>query len=364
MSKIRFVANDKSEQQFTAALRRNVNNYFKENNISNKANLEMKVKTAIMLALYIVPFVAVLSFHFNPFVALLLVVIMGIGLAGVGMSVMHDAAHGSYSSKEWVNRLFASTMYILGSDVYNWKIQHNVLHHTYTNIDGLDHDIESKGPIRLSDNSPLKWIHKHQYIHAFFFYGLMTLTKLLNDFVLQIRYHKAGLTKKSKISPFWAYTRMILIKVTYALVVIMLPIWIGNYSIGQVILGFVIMHWVAGFILSTVFQLAHVVEGATQPMPDKDGIIANDWTVHELMTTANFARNNRLLNWYIGGLNFQIEHHLFPYICHVHYPKISPIVEQTAIEFGYPYNKKPTLADALVSHVRRLKELGRPSVTH
>ncbi|HXP51255.1 MAG TPA: fatty acid desaturase, partial [Bacteroidia bacterium] len=126
----------------------------------------------------------------------------------------------------------------------------------------------------------------------------------------------------------------------------------------QVLLGFFIMHWVAGCILSTVFQMAHVVEGAEQPMPDKTGIIHQDWAIHELHTTSDFARGNKFLNWYVGGLNFQIEHHLFPQISHVHYKNIAPIVEQTAKEFGLNYNLKPTFRSALASHIRRLKELG------
>ncbi len=119
------------------------------------------------------------------------------------------------------------------------------------------------------------------------------------------------------------------------------------------------MHWVGGLIMSTIFQMAHVVEGALKPLPNSDGIIETDWAVHELRATSDFARNNHLLNWYAGGLNFQIEHHLFPNICHVHYRSIAPIVENTAKQFGLMYNLKPSFTAALVSHVRRLKELGK-----
>ena len=119
------------------------------------------------------------------------------------------------------------------------------------------------------------------------------------------------------------------------------------------------MHWVGGLIMSTIFQMAHVVEGAVQPLPNAEGIIETDWAVHELRATSDFARNNLFLNWYAGGLNFQIEHHLFPNICHVHYRNIAPIVENTARQFGLIYNLKPTFAAALISHVKRLKELGK-----
>ena len=86
--------------------------------------------------------------------------------------------------------------------------------------------------------------------------------------------------------------------------------------------------------MSTVFQMAHVVEGAAQPLPDEDSVVHTEWAVHQLRSTSDFGRNNVFLNWYVGGLNFQIEHHLFPNISHVHYRNIAPIVEETARELG------------------------------
>jgi linoleoyl-CoA desaturase len=137
-----------------------------------------------------------------------------------------------------------------------------------------------------------------------------------------------------------------------------LPILFTPYTWWQVLIGFFILHFTSGIIMSTVFQMAHVVNGVEQPLPNKNNIITNEWAVHQLRTTANFAKDNKLLNWYVGGLNFQIEHHLFPNICHIHYPKIAPIVEKTALDFGIAYNTKSTFLNALKSHIKRLKELG------
>ena len=322
----------------------------------------MIFQSLAMQSIYIVPFVILLTVSMNVWVALPLVVLIGIGAAGIGMCVMHDAIHGSYSSKEWVNKLFGSSIYLLGSNKLNWKIQHNVLHHTYTNIEGYDQDIESKGPIRLSVHAPLKKIHRHQHIHAFFFYGLLTLSKLVKDFSQLVEYNKAGLTKKHHIHPILEYSKMVSVKISYLLVCIGLPIWLTPFAWWQVLLGFFIMHWTTGCILSTIFQTAHVVEGTDQPLPNEQGIIHSDWAAHELATTSDFARGNAFLNWYVGGLNFQIEHHLFSNICHVHYQKIAPIVEKTAKDFGLFYNLKPTFLGALASHVRILKVLGRGEV--
>jgi linoleoyl-CoA desaturase len=359
MKTIKFVGDNASQKEFVVALRNNVNAYFKDKAISTKGNMTLVLQTIVMLSCYIVPFVFLLTIPINAWIGLLLMIVMGIGAAGIGMCVMHDAVHGSYSAKDWVNKLMGSTMYLLGSNVFNWKVQHNILHHAYTNIDGYDEDIGARGPIRLSEYAPLKKIHRYQYIHAFLFYGLMTISKLTKDFTQLVKYNKEGITQKHHINPVFEYTKMVTVKLVYLFVFIGLPIIITDFSWWQVLLGFFIMHWTTGCILSTIFQMAHVVEGTEQLKPDKDGVIHCEWAVHELRTTSDFARRNLFLNWYVGGLNFQIEHHLFPNISHVHYRKISPIVERTAKEFGINYNLKDSFIKAFGSHVRRLEELGR-----
>ncbi len=358
MKTIKFVETSEVEHQFAIALRKNVNAYFKEKKISTKGNLTLALQTIVMLSLYIIPFIIILVIPMNGWIALLLTIIMGIGVAGTGMCVMHDSIHGSFSNKKWLNKLFGGTLYLLGGNVFNWKMQHNIFHHAYTNINGLDEDIDSRGPLRLSQNAPLHKIHHYQYIHAFFFYGLLTISKMFKDFTQLAEYNKAGVTQKYNVKPVMEYWRMVIVKIIYLFVSIGLPIIITDFKWWQVAIGFFMMHWVAGCILSTVFQMAHVVQGTEQPMPDANGVIHHDWAVHQLRTTSDFARNNLFLNWYVGGLNFQIEHHLFPQISHVHYIKISPIVERTAHEFGLTYNLKPSFGSALVSHIKRLKELG------
>ncbi len=360
MKAIRFVCNDPKQKQFAAAVRKNVNDYFKSRNLSTKGNTALVVQTIGLLAIYIIPFTLILTTPMNVWMALLMAVVMGVGVAGVGMCVMHDAVHGSYSRRPWLNKLMAGSMYLLGGDVFNWKIQHNILHHAYTNIEGYDQDIASKGPIRLSEHARLRKIHKYQFIHAFFFYGLMTISKLVKDFSQLVQFTKAGLTKQHHVNPVLEYLKMVVIKLTYIFVFIGVPVLVTSFTLWQVLIGFFIMHFTAGCILATVFQMAHVVEGTMQSLPGADGVIESEWMVHELHTTSDFARNNLFLNWYVGGLNFQIEHHLFPNICHIHYRRIAPIVERTAHEFGFSYNLKPTFRNALSSHIKRLKELGDP----
>lgn len=356
MNTIRFTAKNKQEQEFAKALRRNVNNYFKENNISTKANASMVIKTILLIASYLVPFILILILPMNGWLALLCAIIMGIGVAGVGMGVMHDAAHGAYSRRHWVNELLAGTLYLLGSNVLNWKLQHNVLHHTYTNISGYDEDISAKGPIRLAEKSQLNRGHRFQFVYAFFFYGLMTIAMLVNDFTRLYKYEDMGLMNTHGKGLKKEFRRMLVRKIIYLAIIIGLPLWLTTFSVWQILLGFFVMHWVASIILSFVFQMAHVVEGAEQP--EAHDKIETEWHVHQINTTSDFAHKNKLLTWYVGGLNYQIEHHLFPGICHIHYKNIAPIVEQTAKEYGIFYNLKPTFRAAFHSHIKRLRELG------
>lgn len=356
MHTIKFTGKDIHEKEFAAALRKNVNAYFKSRNLSTKANVSMVMKSIVLISVYLVPFVLILTVSMSALMALLLTVIMGIGIAGVGMGVMHDATHGAYSKTPWVNKLFAGTIYLLGSNSLNWKIQHNVLHHTYTNISGLDEDIDNKGPIRLAEKMPYKKIYKFQYLYAVFFYGLMTLAMLVNDFIRLRKYSKMGLlgAQNKELGP--EFSKMVLRKILYLLAIFGLPLWLTTFSFWQILLGFFVMHWVASIILSLVFQLAHVVEGTDQEGTEHD--ITSDWHVHQLKTTSDFAKDNWLLSWYVGGLNFQVEHHLFPTICHVHYKNLAPIVAETARQYNIPYHAQPSFLAALSSHFKKLRELG------
>jgi linoleoyl-CoA desaturase len=359
MKIIQFKSDNSNHQAFTEELNSRVNLYFKERRISPKGNTRLYFKALIMVGIYLGAFGIILSISLPIWWALVLAIIMGIGEAGIGMSVMHDGAHGSFSDLPWVNKLATSTIVILGSNAVNWKIQHNFLHHRFTNIYGYDQDIQTKAVIRLCDHAPLKGYHRYQYIYTFFFYGLMTLSKLVGDFPQLRQFTQEGLTTDQHINSKTELIKLIFIKTTYLVTFIGLPIWLTDYSWWQVLLGFFIMHFTAGMIMSTIFQMAHVVEGAEQPLLDDNGIIHTEWTVHQLRTTSDFAQDNAFLNWYAGGLNFQIEHHLFQHISHVHFQKIAPIVRDLAEKYNIPYNVKPSFYKALHSHVLRLKELGR-----
>lgn len=345
---------------FSKTLTKRVKAYFEERKISMHANAKMVFKTIFMVLLYLVPF-TLLFFIPSAWLTLLCWVIMGFGMAGIGLSIMHDANHGAYSTNSRVNYFLGAIINMIGGNPANWRIQHNVLHHTYTNIDGYDEDITPPVKLlRFSPYSPWRKIHKFQYIYAWAFYSLMTVMWFSSkDFQQAIRYKKKGLSNTQGIN-FNKHLRDIIFgKVFYISVFVAVPmIFAPAYWYIQLI-GFVVMQLLAGLILASVFQPAHVVPTSSYDKPDDSGNVAADWKAHQLYNTANFATNSKLFSWYVGGLNFQVEHHLFPNICHIHYKDISKIVEKTAKEFNLPYSNNRTFASALGEHVKMLKMLGR-----
>lgn len=356
--KIKFVNKDKTE--FYSVLKERVDNYFIENNISQHANFTMVFKTIVMLSLYFVPYFLIMTQGYSLMGMWACSLVMGLGLAGIGMSVMHDANHDAYSGSPFVNKLLSLSLSIVGGDNKNWKTQHNVLHHTYTNIHKHDRDIDDKVIMRFSPEGKYKKIQKFQVVYVFLFYSIMSLYwTTAKDFVQYIQFIKEGHNKESKLDQLKTLFTILIWKAVYWGYIIVLPIVLLNLSFGQVMLGFVSLHLVAGLILSVIFQLAHVVEDASFPVPDKNGNIDNEWAIHQLNTTADFARDNKFITFYVGGLNFQAIHHLFPRICHVHYPKIAPIVEKTAKEFGVKYLCNESFWSAFMSHMRVISKLGR-----
>lgn len=353
-----------TSRDFVATLNSRVNDYFKTHNISRHANTEMVVKTIFMFGLYVIPYLLIVTSTLTSGLWLVvLMIIMGFGLAGIGLSVMHDANHGAYSKKAWINTAIGYSINFVGATAFNWKMQHNVLHHTYTNIHEEDEDISPRGVLRLNPHSKWNFIHRYQFIYAWFLYGLMTLVWMVTkDFIRLARYQRNGLVKKHKANLIREWAILIGTKLFYAGYIIIIPLTVTSLVWWQVLLGFLIMHYLAGFLLAIIFQPAHVIEGTQFPLPDNNNSLDHNWAVHQLLTTTNFANKCRWFSWYVGGLNFQIEHHLFPHICHVHYHKISNIVKNTTQEFGLPYQSADTFIGALAGHMRQLKMLGRKPV--
>jgi linoleoyl-CoA desaturase len=349
------------DPEFIKELRKRVRGYFQENDVKMQGDWRMYIKSAFMLLLYFTPFVLMLTGVATGYgMVMLMFVIMGIGISGIGLGIMHDANHGAYSTKKWVNRMMGNTLNLVGGYAPTWRFQHNVLHHTYTNIEGMDEDIDPGGVMRFSPHAERKYMHRFQWFYAWFFYGLMTFFWVtFKDFAQINRYAKKGILNaegKSKKSMMW---ETVIWKAFYYTYFFTLLILLTDIPIWYLLVGFFVMHFVAGLILGMIFQPAHVMTETHFPLPDEQNTLENAFAVHQMLTTANFARNNRVLSWFVGGLNYQVEHHLFPYVCHIHYRKIAPIVKATAEEYGLPYYEQKTFVGALWNHTKMLYRLGR-----
>lgn len=351
-----------SNRQFYTEAKKRVDSYFKDNQISKNGNWNMYTKTVVMFAAYFLPYF-LLVFHVfdSGWAWLLLSALMGLSMAGIGLCIMHDANHGSYSKNLKLNQFLAYfSMMIVGGHAVNWRIQHNVIHHTYTNVHEHDEDIAPLGFLRFEPHAERKWIHKLQFLYAWFFYGMMTLMwSTTKDFKQLSRYNAQGHLKAANTTYRKELLRIIGSKFLYYTYMLIPYFAVKEMTILQWLCGFVVCHYMAGLVLAMIFQPAHVVEETEFPLPCDQGNLENHWAEHQMRTTMNFANNDPVFSWLVGGLNFQVEHHLFPNICHIHYPKISKILEKTAREFNVPYNSRKTFVGALWSHQLMLWRLGR-----
>lgn len=342
---------------FHQELKQRVNNYFIETKKSITGNFSLYFKAVLFWVCYVALYVHVVFFTPSIWLGIIECVLMGGLTAAIGFNVMHDGSHGSFSKSKFWNKMAAFSVNALGASAIMWNNKHNIVHHTYTNIDGVDDDIEIKPMLRMCSTQKHYWIHKYQHIYVWLLY-----TQLLVIWVFATDYKKyfnkkVGSVPIKKMSMFEHFAFWIA-KAGYYFGMIVLPIM----KIGFIkwFVGFAIIAMVAGFVLSVVFQLAHTVEETAFPVPDGDtNKIENEWAIHQIQTTANFATKNKLISWLVGGLNFQIEHHLFPKISHIHYPAISKIIKQTCEEFGIKYIEHKRMRHALVSHAMYLKRMGR-----
>jgi len=344
---------------FQQELKKRVNQYFQDIKKSPTGNAGLHIKSILFFATYIFLYIHLVFFTPSLLFAIPECVLLGCITAAIGFNVMHDGAHGSFSKNKTINKLAAFSLNFLGASAIMWNLKHNIIHHTYTNIDGIDDDIEARPWLRLAETQKRYKLHKYQHYYFWFLYSLLHIVWIFLTDYKKYFSGKIGtvairkLTTREHIA-FWAA------KIIYAFMMVAIPIYILGFTTW--ILGFLLVSMITGIVISIVFQLAHTVEHTQFPTASEDsGKIENEWAIHQVATTANFATNNKLISWLVGGLNFQIEHHLFPKISHVHYPAISKITRKTCEDFNIPYIEYPKMRHAIVSHVAYLRKLGQAS---
>jgi linoleoyl-CoA desaturase len=342
---------------FHSELKKRISDYFAQKGKSPTGNFKLYFKAGFLVLSLIAVYIHLVFFTPPAVWAILESILLGCLTAAIGFNVMHDGAHGSFSRYKWINSLASNFANFLGASQHMWKTKHNVIHHTYTNIHGVDDDIEARPLLRLCEEQERYKIHRYQH---FYFWAAYSLLYIYWVFVTDYKKYitrKIGSTELRKMTPkehffFWFY------KASHAFLFVVLPI----LTVGAIpwLIGFLCMGLVAGFVLSIVFQLAHTVEHTHFPMPnDATNKMEDEWAIHQIKTTANFATKNKLVSWLVGGLNFQVEHHLFPRISHIHYPAISKIIKKACEDYGITYIEYPKVRLAVASHVAFLRQLGR-----
>lgn len=346
------------EPDFYTSLNIKVEHFFALHKLSKKGNGLMLFKVLFFSIVLISTYLILMLTRMSVSMQLLLWEFLGLFIAFIGLNIAHDAVHGSISNNKSVNKILGYSFNLIGGNCYIWNIMHNIVHHTYTNVKGHDEDIELSPLLRMSPHQKLRKVHRYQYWYAFFFYSLSSLFWVFVKDYVKFFKKKIG-NYNNKTHPVIQYFILFLSKTIYYTLFLVIPLVFLKALWWQILLGFVIMHFVEGLTIAIIFMLAHVVEETHFPLPDNTGTIKNTWAVHQLYTTADFGRNSSLLLFFFGGLNFQVEHHLYPKICHVHYKHISKLVKETAESFNLRYNDNPSFLSAIGSHIRLLKALGR-----
>lgn len=355
MAKVTF---NNSDKVFYSSLKKSVDAYFASHKIKKTGNWKLYSKALILIPLSITIYLFLLLGTYSALLGAALCVVLGFTLVSIAFNVMHDACHGSYSSRKWVNETLSLTMNALGSNAFIWKIKHNVIHHTYTNVDGLDDDIAKNPILRLCPTQKRLGIHRFQHIYMFVLYALSTvlwvlLTDMMKYFSRKIVVTEMKISTKEHII-FWVS------KLLYIFFYAALPIMLLGWQAW--LIGYLLVNITLGITISVVFQLAHVVEKTSfEEAGEQPKMIDSEWAIHEIKTTANFAPDNTWISWFVGGLNYQVEHHLFPRISHIHYPAISKLVKEECARFNLPYHYYPTMTEAVASHIKVMRMLGKKS---
>jgi linoleoyl-CoA desaturase len=340
---------------FHAELKRRVDEHFDRTGQSVHGGARLGLKTAIIAAWLAASYYYLVFGAETWWQVSLSALSLGLAIAAVGFNIQHDGNHGSFSDHPWVSRLAGAGLDLLGGSSYMWRMQHNVLHHSYTNLALADHDIDTGGFGRLSPAQNLRSFHRFQQFYLWPLYATIALKWQWFDDFHQFATGRIGpqrIPRPRKTD----LAGLITGKIVFLLLALVLPSF--YHPFWKVLAVYVGTMLVVGFLLAVIFQLAHSVGEAVHPGYTASARIPEEWAVHQVWTTVDFARGNKLLAWYIGGLNFQVEHHLFPKISHVHYPAIAPIVEETCRRFGVRYTAHATFGAAIASHQRFLREMG------
>ena len=338
---------------FSKSLKLKINQHFQNKAKMKTGNRKLIVKAVILLSSLVIIYSVLVFLQPHWIISVILCMILGVNFAAIGFNIMHDAGHDSFSENKTINKSLSYSLNLLGGNIFLWKLKHNIAHHTYTNIDGEDHDIEIKF-MRVHHDQPLEKHHKYQHIYFIFLYSISYIAWIFyQDYE---KYFRQRLSATSEKFTFPQREKIIfwISKFVHFQIFITIPVLVVGFL--PTIVGLLVASIVCGICLATVFQLAHVVD-ETEFKTLENFKVEEEWMIHQLQSTANFATKSKFLTWMLGGLNFQVEHHLFPKISHIHYPEINRILKEECLLFSVKYNEYPTFLAAFNSHVRVIKNM-------
>jgi linoleoyl-CoA desaturase len=340
-----------------AALTEQVEGYLKRNGLSAQGGARMAWKSACVVAWWLASYLLLVFWAASWWQAILAAISLSLSVAAVGFNIQHDGGHGAYSKRKLGNRISALALDLVGGSSYIWHFKHNVLHHHGTNVEGVDDDLDPGPLLRFAETQPRRWIHRYQHYYIWFLYMFLPIKWQWFDDFRNLSFGSVG------GQPFprpkgWNLVALLAGKVVFFGWALVLPLLL--HPVGSVLALYAFCCLVTGVTLGTVFQLAHCVEEAAHcTVPAAREKLSRPWAEHQLATTVDFAPRNRWLGWYLGGLNLQVEHHLFPGISHLHYPALAPIVRSVCAEHGIRHLSHDTMFSALRSHGRFLRRIGR-----
>ena len=347
----------KGTSPFFKVLKERVDGYFVENKLHPAGNAQLLRKGVFQILCSIIIYIVLVFFTPAATVSVALCVVLGINLAVIGFNVMHEGGHQTFSRHHWLNDASAFTLNVLGANAYYWKVKHNINHHTYTNVEGLDSDIDVKPFMRLHEDQPWRRYHRFQHVYWVVLYAISYLAWVFYEDFQKYVSGRIAVNAERKPLPLTEHFIFWFTKIMYILMYMVIPIIFVGWV--EWLIGFLIITCVCGLTTSIVFQLAHVVEGTQFHSMEPSTGKRYEWAVHQMVSTSNFATQSRILHWFLGGLNFQVEHHLFPRISHVHYPAINRYVKEISREYKVVYKEYTSVIGAIASHIVHLRKLGQ-----
>jgi linoleoyl-CoA desaturase len=351
--RVRFQA----DSPFFRELKRRAATYLDASGSDRRDVPRMWLKTFVLLSWFTLSWALLVFAAATIWQAVLLAVSLGLAIAGIGMGIQHDANHGAYSRHHGVNVALGLTLDLMGVNSYIWRHKHNAIHHTFTNVEGVDFDLDFGSIARLTPKQRRRPWHRFQHLYIWVLYGFLLPKWVLIDDFVHLYSGKMGPHPLAKPRPMdlvqFFLGKIVFLAWAFVVPVLFHPPWLVGLFLFLAV-------FTMGVTLSTVFQLAHCVENADFPEPaGEGGLISEGWAEHQVATTVDFAPNSPVLTWFLSGLSFQVEHHLFPKVCHLHYPALARIVEEVAREHGVRYRVSRTFGGAIASHFRLLRKLGQ-----